>query len=151
MKQVDFDLSQPLKIGKNGQFEDCFKLILTAPSVDAVPLCRKLKQLVFSGLAKSQRPDAKESTEASPKNNEKAELTPEQFMMTVYANVTDINEFFEVFKKLCSRGAVKADGLSEGLTFHLFDQLDPDEQEKLAGEYMLNFLLGSIFQTPTKK
>lgn len=149
MKQVDFLLKSPIEIMDGGKIVPCDKLIMTAPSVSMMRYAMPLKQGLLSSMVKlNKQINAEQSKDQGGENQ--GELTGEAVLSILYMSDLDINKYTETFKDLCAEGAVKLKN-GDKMQSHLIDKMSAEDFESLLGEYVANFIIGSLLsRTQTK-
>lgn len=142
-KSVEFVLKKPLEYSKDGSKHQEQMLILSAPTFGSTQTkknARKLKQLGSAALMKvAERfpSDPKKKADLKDEPTEKTNIFEVFYMADV-----DVQPMIDVFGDL-AQNVVKIGGQHDFKQKH-WDDLGMDEQERLTGEYLENFLMPSV-------
>jgi hypothetical protein len=148
MKEVTFILKHPIKYHQAGSVEEGYELIMHAPSIAVYRQVSALKQGFFDQVNKLKNNVTTQSADA---NAMQEEMQGEALVSMLYmAGNLDVNKYLGHFKEICLEGLVL---LPNGVKINQqqLDSLSPDDFERLAGEYILNFILGSLFSKTLAK
>lgn len=146
----EFTLSKKLRYQKNGDVLETDKLDMFAPSRDNFSQVLKLKQ----GYHKAQSQVAarylpllknidefKDKFDKQDKEEDIATLST-QVLEALYTSDIDIEDYFNCFKLLCTKGAIKTlDGVI--LTNEMLSNISINDLERLLGEYLGFFIVAS--------
>lgn len=136
MKTFEFTLSEPLKYHGGGENTESCKLELTAPSVKNRKKAAKLKQ----GFMRCINDLASDSTANEDKDHK---IKPEEILVLLQMGSVEYDEYIEIFMGLITEGVCKIEG-KVALTKDLAEEISFEAMERLMGEYLVNFILGSL-------
>ena len=139
MKTFDFILSDPIKYQAKGENTEASLLELSAPAVNNRKKVAKLKQGFMRVINGLQNPDAKAAE--GKKGNEK--IKPEEIMALIQMGIIEYDEYIDIFVSLLISGVCKVDGEVD-ITQHMVNKISFEDMEKLMGEYLINFIVGSL-------
>ena len=146
--QFDFELTTPIKYQKDGEFHEARVIAVKAPSKKHRKQSIRIKQGFYQAMQYHQANNAsseKAVEEARKKLEEGDEtITGQEIMMMLYMSDVDIERFDEAFDKLLlSPGICMVDDAVQ-LTTPILDELSEEDTDRLLGEYMENFFVGSM-------
>jgi hypothetical protein len=144
MKEMEFTLSDPIKYQTGGEHVEGVKLELTAPAVKNRKRAAKLKQGFMRCIN-----DLPSEAKKSPEKKQDAKLNPDEVLVILQMGSIEYDEYIDIFVNLLSRGVCKIDG-KEDLTELLAEKISFEDLERLMGEYIVNFILGSLMETAKK-
>ena len=138
MKTFEFTLSSPVKFHEKGETVESFLLELMAPSAKNRKKIAKLKQgfMRVVGELQNDKPAQKEE-----KGDHK--VKPEEILALLQMGSIDYADYIDIFMDLLTSGICNADG-STSLTVSMAESISFEDIEKLMGEYLVNFILGSM-------
>lgn len=140
-RTIEYELKVPINVGQDGQLIECSKVILKAPTAKNRNECLFLKQAFLRALPK-------EVTSGATSSQDDDMPEGSDVIMFIGASSVDLKEIFDVAKRLFTNKVATLDG--ENMTSPIFDSIDMDDLEGLLGEYMINFILGSILSKQKK-
>lgn len=144
MQEIIFKLKTPIKYHEKGQQADAYELIMRAPCMRQHRNVSALKQGFFKQVTSLQEKMKSQNVDSKINTNE--ELNAELLMNMLYSGgELNLNDYLNHFRELCLSGAVILPNEDKLIATHI-DSLPIEEFERLAGEYILNFIIGSIFQ-----
>jgi hypothetical protein len=139
MKTFDFTLSDSIKYQTGGETTEGSMLELTAPSVNNRKRVAKLKQ----GFMRVVNDLQNDKTVKSEDKKGEAEIKPEEILVLLQMGSIEYDEYMDIFVNLLTAGVCKIDG-KEPLNTLRADSISFDDMERLMGEYLVNFILGSL-------
>ncbi len=139
MKTFEFSLSESISYHNKGESQEGHSLTLTAPTVKARKKAAKLKQGVMRAVSSLQgdaniKPEDKKSKE---------DIKPEEILALIQMSSIEYDEYMDIFIDLLCKGICKIEDEIE-MTAQLADKMSFEDTEKLMGEYLINFILGSL-------
>jgi len=174
VQEVEFNLKKAITFHKDGASQETKKLFLRAPSNSQKRQSRVLKQIFTRALngmtqgrgdgatqeetrkefdvdrlkaafieAETPAKEQKKILKAVESTEEKDAMDGKQIIMMLLMSDVDYNDAFPHLKKLLTGGACEIDEGVPLTAFH-YDQIDIDDEDKLLGEYLHNFLLTSL-------
>lgn len=145
----NFRLEQPIKYHKSGEVVETFELVLRAPSKKTRKPAIKLKKGFFSALNyHQQNSDVTEEQKAAAKKSLKEDdnMSGQEVMMMLYMSDVDMEKIDDAFTSLLlSPGICKIDDEID-LTDAILDTMSDEDLDRLLGDYLANFFIGSIMQ-----
>jgi len=138
---IVFKLSSPIKLSVDGKFEKQYELYLYSPSNKDRKLTRKLRQQFMHVIADMQNKFA--DSEGSGK--ESGEMDGNALIQAIYLSDNEINNFIDTFKTLATNGAVKFIN-DTNINSISYDEISEEDEEKILGEYLANFILTSLMK-----
>jgi hypothetical protein len=151
-----FKLSSKLQYQHNGDFADCEHLDIFAPTRSQFSEVIKLKQGYFKAqgevaarympLMKNIEEIKSQLKKEDEQEQQSIDAQAKQIIEAIYTSDIDIEEYFKQFKLLCVKGAVKTP-LGTAITELLLDKLSINDLERLLGEYLAFFIVGSTAKT----
>lgn len=153
-KIIEFQLTSPVTYHKGGQKEETNILFLKAPSNKQKIASRNLKQIfgrVIKG-SEQQSTDNKISSSVGASNEFNNEEDIKEifnggaiFFLLLSSKEVNINDCFKELKQLMTTGCAEID---DGINLSLmgYDQINEEDEERLLGEYLSNFLLTSTLK-----
>jgi hypothetical protein len=149
MKEIDFVLNDPVEYHNKGQSELLNKVVMTAPTAAMVKYTAPLKQIfmecftdqitALKDLPVSEIEKARE--EAKKDNND----FDSNGVSMVLSRTKEPEKLHQAFKELCCAGVIKTPN-GEKIALHTLDKFLLDDYERLLGEYLANFILGSMMK-----
>lgn len=148
MKELDFMLTEPLQYHNKGQAEYTNKLLMNAPTAAMTKFTSPIKQMFFEAIRENSK-TIKNSDEfkADPGSDNELTGVMTEFLLSM---VKDIEKLNQLFKDLCCAGVVKMPN-GEKIALFVLDQLPLEDFEKLQGEYISNFIIGSLMKRMNEK
>lgn len=138
MKTFDFNLSGPINYHAEGTSEEGHSLTLAAPSVKARKKSAKLKQGVMRAVSSLQ---GNADTQSDKKGKE--DIKGEEILALIQMSDIDYGEYIDTFIDLLCKGVCKIEDKVE-ITSNIAEDISFEDMEKLMGEYLVNFILGSL-------
>ena len=139
MKTFDFTLSEPIDYQAKGENTKASLLELSAPAVNNRKKVAKLKQGFMRVINGLKNPDAKGAE--GKKSNEK--VKPEEILALIQMGAIEYDEYMDIFVSLLVSGICKVEGEVD-ITQHMVDKISFEDMERLMGEYLINFIIGSL-------
>lgn len=151
--QFDFELTTPLKYHKDGDSAEARILVLKAPAKKHRKQSIRIKQGFFQAMQYHQanNSSSEKAVEEAKKKIEAGDetITGQEIMMMLYMSDVDIERFDEAFDKLLlSPGICMVDDAVQ-LTGPILDELSEEDTDRLLGEYLENFFVGSMMNGST--
>jgi len=141
-----FTLATSIKIHtKDGQEETCFELKLLAPSYKQREHCLNLKQEFTRIITKMQ--DKNSDTNKNVGSDDK-DPTGEDIYNIFLMSDKPMSESMNKFDKLLTSGICFA--LDQEVKKFNIEQMSMEDQERLFGEYFVNFLIPSLMKNSGK-
>lgn len=145
--KFDFNLSTPITYHKEGESETAQVLTLYAPAKRNRKQTIKIKKGFYRAMNYHQAQNNDKEAVAASSDADKAadaELSGSEVLMAIYMSDVDMTSFDKAFEELLlSPGICKVDD-SVGLTSPILDELSDGDVDRLLGDYMENFFLGSL-------
>ncbi len=139
--KVDIDLDPPIKYVCDGHTVEATKMALHAPTMRHIQYASKIKQSILrSCMDAAKGRDNEEDT----KNDSK--ITGATLLFVLQSSNCDIEEVFADFKKLITSGLATMDDSNVELSGVMYDKLSLEQCEFIFGEYVENFLMGSLMK-----
>lgn len=150
MTEFDFVLKDPIQFDNQGKIETGNALVLKAPSNAQRRWTTQIKAAFMGAVAEQQRnapadmiSNAKAQAQASGKDAN-ASMTGGEIMAVIYSSSGDIEKVESAFKSLIlSQGICMIEG-KQALTNILFDKISDRDMDRLMGDYLANFFIGSL-------
>jgi hypothetical protein len=143
--EFDFVLNVPIDYtSKSGTIESAKQIALSAPTVAQDALRIKLKQgftQSLFALSQSAKPSESKSDDGDPDG--------ESIIMLLYASNLDLVAYKNTFKELVISGAGTVGDMP--ITAAIYDRIDPNDADRLLGEYLANFMKLSAPTTKKRK
>jgi hypothetical protein len=121
-----------------GSEQEASLLALTAPSVKNRKPAAKLKQGFMRAINEIPQNTAKET---KPDKDQK--ITPKDVLALVQMGSMDYGEYMDTFIALLTSGVCMVEG-KEPMTAPIADKIRLEDMERLMGEYLINFIVGSL-------
>ncbi|MGR3179831.1 MAG: hypothetical protein ACUZ8E_17465 [Candidatus Anammoxibacter sp.] len=139
-EEMTFKLSKPIKVSKDGQFEETHELRLTAPSFKDRKQAGKLEQSVVRAMMDV----TDKNTGAKPEEGDggDAEIDKDAIRFLLMSSSQDIDAVYDIFATLCKRVCTVIDGVN--MTDNLLEQIDYHDFQSLCFEYIANFTIQSL-------
>lgn len=144
MDSFEFALAKPIKYAFEGNTHEGQLLVLYGPSNKHNKHRVKLQQGFFRA-ANSLRTSGVDQVEG----DSNAPTGPEILALMLASDV-DMELYHEQFKKLIVAPDICKVEDRVSLTDTLYDEMSPDDTDKLMGEYLANFILSSALETLAK-
>lgn len=148
-----FKLSSKLQYQHNGDILECEELEMFAPSRAQFSEVIKLKQgyhkaqgevaARYMPLMKNLDEIKEQLKQEENKQVENIDSQSKQIIEAIYTSSIDIEDFYKQFKSLCIKGGVKTPS-GNSMTEALFDKLSIADLERLLGDYLAFFIVGSM-------
>ena len=137
-REVEVELAYPIEIadGEGGTVE-ASAVVLKAPTAKSRKHCAYLKQQFLIALPKGQKKTEGAGDEEDPNHEDVVHLLGS-------SKDVDLAAVLEISKKLFTEGFAFIEG--KRMTSAIYDDLSMDDAERLLGEYMLGFILGSVLE-----
>lgn len=149
MKTITYTLSDSIEYQCEGQNTEGMSLELTAPSVRHRKKAAKLKQGLMRSLGDTQQAsnesDVKASVDAIKEGgNTSYEAKAHELLVVLQmSSSVKYEDYLEIFVDLLTEGICKMDG-KEPMTKDIINKISFEDIEKILGEYLENFIVGSI-------
>lgn len=139
LTEFNFELEVPIKYAYEGEMVDGTFITLKAPSSKNMLECSVLKQAFFRAL-----PTDTDSTQnSSDDDGEKADLTGDAIMtLIMMSQNVELATIIATARDLFSSGVALLEGETK-VTKPILDDIDPDDLERMIGDYLVNFILAS--------
>jgi hypothetical protein len=137
MKSFDFTLSGPVSFQGTGENKKTTLLTFYAPSVKHRKRAAKLKSGFMQAVSSIEETEAKQS-----KSSE--EIKPSEILALLQMYCSNYDEYLELFLSLATDGVCKLDGSEVKLQTHNIEDTAFDDLERMMGEYLVNFIVGSL-------
>ena len=139
MKTFEYTLSDPVKFHKGGSTEETTLLVFQAPSAKNRRKVSRLKQGFMQAVSsiKAEGTDAKKEGKAE-------DIKPQEILSVLQMSDIDYESYVETFFSLVTDGICKVDGSEVSLTGQMLDEVSCDDLDKIMGEYLVNFIIGSL-------
>lgn len=138
MKTFDFTLQTPIEYHDKGEKKESTLLTLSAPNVKARKNAARLKQGIMraiNGIEVKGEIDQKKSKE---------DIKPNEVLALIQMSNVEYDEYIDTFIKLLGCGICKIED-SIVMTNTIAESIEDFEDiERLMGEYLVNFLIGSL-------
>ena len=150
---MNFKLSKPISVSKDGQFEETHEFILTAPSMKDRKAVGNLQQFI-ARAEKQEQLNLMSSVNAEtiediqkmldPAEVERLKIEKEDdnsglaIKETILSSNEDIEEFYKCFDTLAKRVCSVLDGVE--LTQGHIDMMTPKDYDKMCFGYIANFI-----------
>lgn len=146
MRELEFKLSEPIKVSVDGDFEESDIIILHSPPAKEKKLPLRLRR----GFMRAVSSFADQS-EASPKPVEDKEIAgPEVEQMLFMTDAIDIEAFMDNFQKLLFVPGT-AIICGQNLRMAEWDRITAEDSQRLMGEYLAIFFAPSWTAMPPTK
>jgi hypothetical protein len=144
MKTFDFSLSESVKFHDQGKADaESTCLTFYAPSVKNRKHVAKLKQgFMRAGASLDGETSEEEKKKASEARGDDA-IKPSEVLAILQMSETDYEGYIETFVNLITSGVCKIDDAIP-MTKSILDGMSCEDLEKAMGEYLVNFILGSL-------
>lgn len=152
-KEFIFNLEKPIGYGsKDGVQVEATFITLLPPTMKQHSQASSLKQsivkMVREAAERADDDDDDDDEKEEGKEDKKEEginqddpVTAAMVVATIYgSDAVDVNVAWEQAKDLFKNGVAMVDG-EQKLTAPLIAKMDPDDFEKMVGEYVANFIL----------
>jgi len=153
VQEVEYKLLSPITFHKDGRGDnEATALFLKAPSRKHAKSARYLKQVFFRAM---QEVSASANSATAPvpekEDNDDALIEPGALVMILMgAKCVDISDCIDALRAILISGAAEIDDDLK-LSAFSYDQLCYDDEERLLGVYMVNFLLSFWMKEMSKK
>lgn len=140
----DFKLDTPFDYHSKGEKKEARLLVCSAPTAKQNRFRVKLKQGFFNAI---------QSIESKGKGEQQGgdtEPTGAEIITLLYSSNIDMADYLDTFKALLTSGVCQVEG-EETLNSLLFDSIDPDDVDKLCGDYLAFFIISSALRTLNSK
>ncbi len=150
MKEIKLELSYPIEYAFEGQTLEADHLMMVSPSAASIKFTSQIKNLFFDAISKNR--NEIESKEPLKKDSsDQSDITPvmvEYILST--CNSGSVDKLHQCLKDLFCSGAIK---LPTGQRINIvqLDKLSLEDYEKLIGEYVVNFIIGSLLKRMSQK
>jgi len=144
-KTIKYKLSEPILYAKDGQEISSNKVQMIYPSKANIENSRAIKQAFLRGLrSMSSDRQGQDEQNTEGEKTEKTTMSGGDVLNMVYMSDGNINVCISEFRKvILNGGGTMEDGTP--ITKIMYDQIPPDDEEYMLGEYMSDFLLASWF------
>lgn len=139
MKTIEFILSDPIEFQTGGEHAEGKTLELTAPAVNNRKRVAKLKQGLMRCINDLQTNESVKK-ESKP---DSSDIKPEEILVLLQMGSVEYDEYMDIFVNLLTSGVCKVEG-KEPMTSTLVEKMSFADLEKLMGEYLVNFTIGSL-------
>ena len=140
MNTFEFTLKDPIDYQHKGENDTGNYLTLTAPSAKNRKHVCKLDQ----GFMRSAMAITDDAAEKPKEEDADRTLKPEEVLALLQmSSVIEFDEYVDRFVKLLCDGVCKVEGKAD-LTKELLEKISYKDLVKLLGEYLVNFILGSL-------
>lgn len=141
-KEFEFILTEELDYSDSGDAKKTKRLILRAPANIHRNEAYKLRQGLLIGMTEAQA-RLKSSTEITNQNqNQTDEIDGQGILTGLFMSNIDMIEYVELFERLLLNGCCLVDG-KINLTSGILKKIPIDDEERLLGEYIANFIFPS--------
>ena len=142
--EFDFYLTSHVTYALSGQNYEASFIRLNAPNSKVSRECAALKQ-AFARAILIQQQQQGLGTEVTEKNDVPDPNGEDVILLLAQSSGVDLPDALEVGRLLLlAPGIAKVDGEAR-LTSHLLDQINQDDFERMVGDYMVGFILASLF------
>lgn len=147
MRELEFKLSEPIKVSVGGDFEESDIIILYSPPAKEKKIPLRLRR----GFMQAVNSFADQS-KSPPKQVEEKEITGSEVeQMLFMTDAIDIEAFMDNFQKLLFVPGV-AVMCGQDLRPAEWDRITAEDSQRLMGVYLATFFVPSwTVMTPTKK
>lgn len=141
--EFNFKLSKPIKYADTNIADEVLSVnvVLKCPQGKHRNYLIPLKQKFFRAMMDLSSRDRNVKNESNEDSDDINKMTGQSIMMLLYMSNIDMVEFLDQFKKMLLQGLIYIDNVP--MHSVMFDQIDPDDFEKIVGEYISNFLVSS--------
>ncbi len=145
-KEFTFELERPFEYAFGGEQRKVGFIALQAPTMKQHSQASSLKQSIVKMVREATERAGNEGGDADERDkdegiNQDDPITAEMVVATIYgSDAVGVNVVWEQAKELFKLGRAMVDG-EQKLTAPLIDKMDPDDFEKMVGEYIANFIL----------
>ena len=144
---MQYELKNGIEYALKGQMETASFIEMNEPTSKHLSLTAPIKQMFFRAL----RENAEKNAGQEAGKADESEITGDILIQLLYTSSEDVGAFFGYAKELLSySGLCLLDGEVK-LNKLLLDNLSADDMEGLAGAYVANFILASVFATASEK
>ncbi len=134
--EVTYNLTNPFEYAFKGEQREAEFITLTAPTMRQHSQAAALKQSIIKMVTQAVR-----NSNSDNEVEEDDPVTAEMVISTIYgSDCVDANVVWEQAKALFREGVALIDG-EQKLTAPLIEKMNPEDFEKLTGEYIANFTL----------
>lgn len=139
-ESVEIGLLKPIQYHHNGEAKEGSLVVLVPPNMKQHKYRLKLQQHFFRAMksASGGGGDDKPSSQFEPPKG--AEV-----MALLLVSEVDIGEVFDDFKRLACSGCARMED-EEVFTDTMYDKLQPDDVEKMCGEFLASFIIASALK-----
>ena len=142
--ELEFVLERPIEYASNGEKTEGKLLILKAPSSKNQKERIKLQQGFFRAITGIKN-EGKDKDK-----NDTADIKGSEILALMLSSDIDMVAYHEDFKRLITSGVCMVEG-TEILTAPLYDKVDPDDLDRMLGDYLAAFILSSVLRTLSRK
>ncbi len=139
MDELNIELKKPFDYALKGDTHQASFITLRAPTFKQIQHVAPMKQVVMSAVLHMEERDLK--AEENP-NDDKG-ISSDAIMQLLYASDQNVAGVFVHAQELFRSGAALVDG-EASLTVPLMEKMDPNDFERLTGEYIARFLAPSL-------
>jgi len=138
--KVTVDLSKPISYAHKGNMEEGTFVELTAPNFKQLKDFLPIKQAFISAVTSI---DASKATNDTTDNESDVKITGGQAIAVMMQSSCDMTKIYLFCAELFKAGAALLDG-EQKLTAKLIEEMELADFEKIAGEYIANFIASSL-------
>ena len=140
MNQIQFTLTTPVKYSHKGEDTDGTFITLTEPTIKQLKYVAAFKKAFYQSAEKAS---SGADTDQVKDNGNKEKVTSEVIMTLLYAHYPDMEQLFNIAKKLFfSIGVAQVEGDTD-FNQTIYDTMTIVDFENMLGEYLVNFILQS--------
>lgn len=148
IREIIVELDMPVEYAYKGEMQIGSFITLKAPTGKQMVECADLKQAFFQAIS-SQTATSTATVEGDEKSTLSA-LTGDTIMALIaMSSVSKLSSVLVSAKELFANGVAFMEGETK-LTKPMLDMLNPDDLERMIGDYYLNFILASWLQKQQK-